>query len=194
MELWEIFLIGAALSMDAVAVGMTNGMSEPGMRLPKMGLVAAVYAIFQFAMPVLGYYCSYAFAEAVKKIAPYLSFGLLAFIGGKMVFDFIAAQKRGREEVHERKLGMGKLLVQGIATAIDALAVGVTFLAEETTKGLPLHVVFCSLIIGAVTFALSLPAVALGKKIGNRFADRADLIGGIVLIAIGIKLLVEGLL
>lgn len=217
MSVWEILLIGVALSMDAFAVGMTNGMAEPKMRALKMTLIALTYAFFQFLMPVLGYYCGAAFASLVKKIAPWLAFFLLAVIGGKMIADFFidyfkakkaaksAAGEPMREEPAEepetlaeagevraqKKLGAGKLLVQAVATSIDALAVGVTFLAAEVSEGLPFHVVFCALAIGAVTFCLSFAAVFLGKRIGNRFSSGAGLLGGLILLAIGLKILIE---
>lgn len=198
MKLYEILLIGVALSMDAFAVGMTNGMAEPKMRLYKMLCVAGMYALFQFLMPVLGYYCGYAFSSLVAKIAPYLSFALLGFIGGKMIFDFFRERAKKRKnpdrEIVLRPLGAGKLVVQAVATSIDALAVGVTFLAAETAEGLPMHVCFCALVIGAITFVLSLIAVLLGKKIGDRFSDKAGLLGGAILIAIGLKILIEGML
>lgn len=209
MSVWEIILIGIALSMDAVAVGMTNGMVEPKMRIWKMLCVAGIYALFQFLMPVLGYYCGYAFSSLVEKIAPWLSFALLGFIGGKMIFDFVkdvVESKKGVEEraeeasvleknpISEKKLGAGKLLVQAVATSIDALAVGVTLLAAETTEGLPFHVTLCALLIGAVTFTLSYSAVYAGKRIGNKFADKAALLGGLILVAIGLKILIEGLI
>ncbi len=217
MSVWEILLIGVALSMDAFAVGMTNGMAEPKMRALKMTLIALTYAFFQFLMPVLGYYCGAAFASLVKKIAPWLAFFLLAVIGGKMIADFFidyfkakkaaksAAGEPMREEPAEapvealtevgaraqKRLGAGKLLLQAVATSIDALAVGVTFLAAEVSEGLPFHVVFCALAIGAVTFCLSFAAVFLGKRIGNRFSSGAGLLGGLILLAIGLKILIE---
>ena len=197
MEIWEIILIGVALSMDAVAVGATNGMTEPKMKWGKLLLIAATFGLFQFGMPVIGYYFGYAFSSLVEKIAPWLSFALLAFIGGKMIADCAIElhKKRKGEEVAERKpLGAGKLLLQGVATSLDALAVGVTLLAAETTKGLPIHAVLCALVIGAITFSLVVPAVLLGKKVGGKFADKAGFLGGAVLIAIGIKILIEGLL
>lgn len=195
MSVWEILIIGVALSMDAFAVGMTNGMQEPKMKLLKMCAIAGAYALFQFLMPVLGYYCSFAFYELVKQIAPWLSFGLLGFIGGKMVFDFFR-ESAGRHSPAplQKPIGTGKVLVQALATSIDALAVGVTLLAAETADGLPFHVVFCALMIGAVTFFLSFFAVFFGRRIGDRLSDKATLLGGVILIAIGIKLLVEGLM
>lgn len=209
MSVFEILLIGVALSMDAFAVGMTNGMTEPKMRFAKMLLIAATYAAFQFFMPVLGYYCGYAFSSLVAKIAPYLAFFLLFVIGGKMIADFIVdamKEKKRREDggkdhgqaeapkAAAKPLGAGKLLLQAVATSIDALAVGVSLLAAETAEGLPFHVVFCALTIGAVTFLLSFSAVAAGKKLGDRLASKAGLLGGIILIAIGLKILIEGLI
>ncbi len=184
--------------MDAVAVGMTNGMTEPDMRIGKMFCVAGAYALFQFLMPVLGYYCGYAFSSLVEKIAPWLSFALLAFIGGKMIFDFVkeTLEKRRGEPAAPaaHPLGVAKLFLQAVATSIDALAVGVTLLAEETAAGLPMHVTLCSLVIGGITFVLAACAVALGKRVGDRFSDKAGLLGGIILLAIGIKILIEGLI
>ena len=209
MQLWELFLIGVALAMDALAVSLTDGMTEPKMPAWKPVCIAGTFALFQAAMPLLGYYCGYAFSSLVKKIAPYLSFALLLFIGGKMILDSILeiSEKRKRASAvqaggagesagkkRDAKTGAGKLLLQGVATSLDALAVGVTLLAAETTVGIPFHVLWCAALIGGITFALSYPAVWARRKIGDRFADKAGLLGGAVLIAIGVKILVEGLL
>ena len=207
MSVWEVILIGIALSMDAVAVGMTNGMTEPKMTIKKMLLIAFAFGAFQFLMPVVGYYCSYAFAEFVSKIAPWLSFALLGFLGGKMIFDFVKELRAAKREKAEQaeaepeseaeiepksaKLGFGKLLIQAVATSIDALAVGVTLLAAQTSSGLPFHVLLCALVIGVITFSLSLGAVFAGKRVGNRFADKAALVGGLILVGIGLKILIE---
>ena len=203
MAVWEILLIGVALAMDAFAVSLTNGMLEPKMPFWKAALVAGAYALFQFMMPLVGYYCGYAFSSFVAKIAPWLSFVLLGFIGGKMIFDSareIYQNRHPKEEQTETlekerpKLTAGKLLVQAVATSLDALAVGVTLLAADTGAGLPMHVALCALVIGAITFALSISAVYIGKKAGDRFSDKAGLLGGIILVAIGLKILLEGIL
>ena len=196
MELWEIFIIGVALAMDAVATSLANGMAEPRMRALKMLVMAGAFGLFQFGMPLIGYYCSAAFASLVEKIAPYLSFVLLGFIGGKMIFDAIREGNRQERTLtrREKRLGGGELVMQAIATSLDALAVGVTLLATETTAGLPYHAVLCTLVIGVVTFALSLAAVFIGKKAGALIADKAEILGGVVLIFIGVKLLLEGVL
>ncbi len=197
MAVWELLLIGVALAMDAVAVGMTDGMTEPSMKWWKPLLIAGAFGFFQFFMPAAGYAFGYAFAFVVEKIAPWLSFALLLFIGGKMLVDCAldARKKKKGEKVEEKKpLGAGKLLLQAVATSLDALAVGVTLLALETENGLPMSAIWCSVVIGAITFALVLPAVFVGKKAGDRFSDKAEIVGGIILIAIGVKILLEGIL
>lgn len=200
MTIFEILLIGIALSMDAVAVSLSNGMTEPKMSFGKMLMIAFSFGLFQFLMPLLGYGCSYAFSSLVEKIAPWLSFALLGILGGKMIADFFKerrAAKAGESlEGNEKaaKLTLGKLLIQAIATSIDALAVGVTLLAVETTEGLPLNVALCALTIGMVTFSLSLVAVFAGGKVGNAFSDKAELLGGLILVGIGLKILIEGLI
>lgn len=194
MQIWEIAVIGIALAMDAFAVSLTDGMTEPKMSVFKALLIAATFALFQAAMPLIGYYCGYAFASFVKKIAPYLSFALLFFIGAKMIVDCILELRQKENVPKERRTGALKLLAQGVATSLDALAVGVTLLAQDTTEGLPFHVAWCASVIGAVTFLLSLFGVWLGKKAGDRFKSGAGIAGGCVLICIGVKLLVEGLL
>lgn len=190
MEIWEVLLVGAALAMDAVAVGMTDGMAEPRMPVGKTLFIALMFGTMQLLMPVFGYYAGGAFVSAVAKIAPWLSFALLLFIGGKAI---LGAAERKKSEA-PRPVGAGKILLQGIATSIDALAVGVTFLATETTVGLPMSVEWCSFLIGVVTFALVVPAVCLGKKAGDGLSGKAELLGGIVLIAVGVKILLEGIL
>lgn len=196
MGIWEIVLIGVALAMDAVAVSLTDGMIEPRMKAGKMLCVAGAFAFFQFGMPLLGYWLGSAFAGFVERIAPYLSFALLFLIGGKMVLDGWKEQNEDTPKLlrKDRDMGMGKLLAQAVATSIDAFAVGVTFLALETENGLPMSAVLCSVVIGMVAFLLSLPAVGIGRKVGNRFSDKAELLGGVILIFLGIKILLEGIL
>lgn len=204
MGIAELILVALALSMDAFAVGLTNGMTERKMKISKMFLIAAFYGFFQFIMPLIGYYASGLLSSLIERIAPWLSFILLAFIGGKMVIDGIKEMRERNEEInvddHAREDGeeakplhIRTLTAQAIATSIDALAVGVTFLALETSGTLCLNVWLDCLIIGVITFTLSMGAVFLGKIIGNKLADKAEIFGGAVLIVIGIKILVEGL-
>lgn len=194
MQIWEIVSIGVALAMDAFAAGMTDGMREPKMGWGKLLFIAAVFGGMQFLMPLLGYFFGGIFSSVVEMIAPWLSFCLLAFIGGKSVLEFFLERKKGEGKVRPQSMKGAEVLVQGVATSLDAFAVGITFLAIGTSEGLPMSAVLCSLVIGVITFALSAAAVLLGKKIGDRFADKAKLFGGIVLVAIGIKILIEGLI
>lgn len=209
----DLLLIAVGLSMDAFAVGMTNGMTDSKMKLGKVLLIALFYGVFQFFMPLIGYYASSVLSEIIAKIAPWLSFILLAFIGGKMIFDGVRevmenrkkrkAQEEAGPEGAEAKaegeavgapLRIGTLALQALATSIDALAVGVTFLAADTAGSLCLNIWLDCLIIGCITFSLSVIAVYLGKAVGNRLADKAEIAGGAVLVIIGVKILLEGIL
>lgn len=205
MSVLEILLIGAALAMDAVAVGMAGGMEEPHMGVGKASLIAATFALFQFAMPLVGYFCGYAFAAVIGRIAPYLSFALLLFLGIKMICDCAKEMRMARSAALLRPMlpsrthgvradFFGRLIAQGIATSLDALAVGVTLLAADMAEGLPLHIILCAALIGIVTFFLSFAGVQVGRKAGGESAGTAGIFGGAVLIAIGVKLLAEGLL
>lgn len=202
MSEWEIVFIGIALSMDAFAVGMTDGMTEPKMRGVKVLAIALAFALFQFGMPLLGYFLGAAFTEFVGKIAPYLSFTLLLALGAKMIFDCAKEKTEQKKQpalrpfliADAKPLGLLKLLVQAVATSLDALAVGVTLLAAETGAGLPASVWLCALVIGAGTFSLSIIAVSVGKRAGDKFSDDAGFLGGVILIGIGLKILLEGII
>ncbi len=190
MSIYDIVFLGAALSMDAAAVGMANGMAEPGMSRKKMLLIALFYGVFQGGMPLLGYYGSVAFSSLVERIAPWLSFLLLGFLGGKMLLD--AAREEEERYLRKRgKLGLSALTAQAVATSIDALAVGVSFMAQEAAGSLAVGVSLCTLIIAVTTFLLSLAAVQVGKLAGDKFSGGAQKTGGLVLLLIGIKLLFE---
>lgn len=198
MGIGELLLVAVALSMDAFAVGLTNGMAESKMRIGKILLIAAFYGFFQFLMPVAGYCFSGIFSSLIEKIAPWLSFILLAFIGGKMVFDGVREMQKNRRGAEESTAGkpltLGTLTLQAAATSIDAAAVGVSFLALSTAGTLCLNIWWDALIIGGVTFTLSVLAVFLGKLIGNKLAEKAEIAGGVVLIVIGVKILIESLI
>ncbi len=213
MGIWEVLLLSVALSMDACTVAMTNGMTERKLSVKKALLIALFFGAFQMAMPIVGYFITgvvaNAFMSTFEKISAWVSFALLAFLGGKMLFEGIKEllEKRKSKEgcgcgngevalAEERSgLTLGKLTLQAIATSIDALAVGVTLqMAAISPIGLALGVWGATGAIGIVTFALSFAAVYIGKAIGDKLSDKAGLLGGIVLIGIGLKLLLEGLL
>lgn len=205
MDIFDILLLAVALSMDATAVGMTDGMAEPKMPLKRVLLIGGFFGVFQALMPLIGYFLTKvvanAFLDTFERASSWVSFVLLAFIGGKMIVDCVKemrAKARGGADGGEpsaSELSVGKLCLQAVATSVDALAIGVTLqLAELSAEGLFPPVGWSVLIIGAVTFGLSVPAVYIGKLIGDKLADKAELVGGIVLVLIGLKLLAEGLL
>lgn len=189
MDILDVILIGIALSMDAFAVGMTNGMVEPKMKWKKVLLIALFYGGFQAVMPLTGYFVSGVFSSFVAKIAPWLAFVLLAFLGGKMIFDcFHEEEQRGTP------LSVKQLFIQSVATSIDALAVGVSMLALDAAGELRVNVFLAVGLIGCITFCLSVLAVQLGKVLGNKLASKAELVGGLILIGIGLKILLGGIL
>ena len=195
MGILDILLTGVGLSMDAAAVSMTNGMNEPKMKLPKILLIALFYGVAQGLMPLIGYYAGSLFAEFVAKIAPWIALVLLGFIGGKMIFEAIRAfeKKKNGEEAEEAKpLSIGSLTVQTIATSIDALAVGVSLVALKVSGALAVNIFVAASMIAATTFVISLISVFIGKKFGELLSDKAELIGGLILVAIGLKIFIEG--
>ena len=202
MNFFEILLLSVALAMDASAVGMTDGMTNPNMPLKKQALIGGLFGFFQFLMPLIGYFLCQIIAEAFfdtfQSISAWVSFALLLVLGGKMVFEAIKemrAKRLGELTQTACELSLLKLLTQAVATSIDALAVGVTLqMASISQKGLVLGAWGATLTIGIVTFILSFLAVGLGKKIGDKLADKADLLGGIVLVCIGLKILIESFL
>ncbi len=212
MQVWEILLLSVALAMDACTVAMTNGMTESKMPVKKALLIGVLFGGFQMMMPLIGYYITGivagAFMSVFEKISAWISFGLLAFLGGKMLWDSVREMRCRRKAKSENvcetegacpcareELSLGKLIMQAIATSIDALAVGVTLqMAAISETGLALGAWGATGAIGVITFALSFGAVFVGKVIGDKLSDKAGLFGGVVLVAIGIKLLLEGIL
>ena len=191
-----IMAMGVGLSMDAFSISVANGIVEPGMKKFRMFKIAGVYAVFQFIMPVLGWLLVTTVAEMFSvfhKFIPWIALILLLFIGGKMVFEGIRDKKQGykkeKEEVKEaKKLTWGALIVQGIATSIDALSVGFTIADYSFLRAFA-----ASLIIGAVTLVICLLGLIFGKKIGGKFVSTATIIGGVILILIGIEIFIKGI-
>lgn len=208
MQIWEIAFLGAALAMDACAVAMTDGMTEPKMPAKRVFLVGGFFGFFQFLMPLIGYFISgvvaSAFLSVFKSVSAWISFLLLAFLGGKAIVGSIRQMREYRKAAavgeiprteQVEPLTMGKLCVQAVATSIDALAVGVTLqMAAISESTLALGAWGATLLIGGITFLLSVGAAYIGKLVGDRLADKAELFGGVVLVAIGLKILLEGLL
>lgn len=194
LSIGELLLTAVALSMDAMAVAISSGILAGKVRIKDAVLMAFFFGFFQFLMPVAGYYIipilSSVFGDGVigfvNTADHFIAFALLAFIGGKMIYDSI----KNDDEEGADSFAFKTLLLMAIATSIDALAVGITYNTLALTTG---FFWFAVASIGVITFTLSLLGVLLGKKLGNAFKRWAVLGGGIVLVGIGIKILVEHL-
>ena len=181
--------------MDAFSVSIANGIIEPGMRKGRMLKIAGVYAVFQMLMPMLGWLLVTTLEEIFKSFSvliPWIALILLLFIGGKMVIEGILERKKGdskeSKESAPAKLTFGALILQGIATSIDALSVGFTISEYSVLRAFA-----SSFIIGVVTLVICLIGLIFGKKIGNKFSSIATIIGGVILILIGIEVFVRGI-
>ena len=187
-------LLGVGLAMDAFSVSIANGIVESNMRKGRMLKIAGVYAVFQMMIPLIGWLLVTTVAHIFVSFSvfiPWIALILLLFIGGKMVIEGIKDRKKGekREEKSEAsKLTFGALILQGIATSIDALSVGFT-IAEYSF----IQAFASSLIIGVMTLVICLIGLIFGKKIGNKFSSIATIIGGVILILIGIEVFVKGI-
>lgn len=179
--------IGAAYAMDAFSVSLANGLSEPKMKKSKMAGIAGVFAAFQFVMPMIGWICVTTIARqfaVFEKFIPWIALALLGYIGGKMLVEGI--KTRNECSIERPAVGFGALIVQGIATSIDALSGGFTISHYDLMEA-----VLSCLIIGAVTFVICFAGIIIGKKSGTCFAGKAGILGGAILIAIGLKIFIE---
>lgn len=180
-------LLGVGLAMDAFSVSLANGLNEPDMKRGKMCGIAGVFAFFQALMPMTGWICVHTVVQYFKtfeKWIPWIALILLLFIGGKMVFE--GSRSKG-DEAEKAGVGATALLLQGIATSIDALSVGFTICEYGFLMALA-----SSLIIAAVTFVICMAGLMIGKKFGTRFSQKATILGGAILIFIGIEIFVTG--
>ena len=175
-------LFGVGLAMDAFSVSMANGLNEPGMSRRRMGAIAGVFAAFQALMPLAGWVCVHTVLqlfEGFTVLIPWIALILLAYIGGKMLLEGV----RHKEGEEAAAVSGGGLLLQGVATSIDALSVGFT-IAEYG----PVMAVVCALLIAAVTFVICTAGLVIGRKFGTRLAGRASILGGAILIFIGVEI------
>ncbi len=180
-------LLGAGLSMDAFSVSLANGLNEPEMNKKKMSAIAGVFAFFQALMPIIGWVCVHTAARyfaAFEKMIPWIALLLLLFIGGKMLIE----GRKDKEEVPNTQISLGILLIQGIATSIDALSVGFTIAAYT-----PVMALASALIIAFVTFCICLTGLMAGKKFGTSLSNKATVLGGSILIIIGIEIFITGI-
>ncbi len=181
-------LLGVGLAMDAFSVSLANGLNEPNMKKSKTCGVAGVFSAFQFAMPMIGWICVSTIAQyfkAFEKCIPWIALALLGYIGGKMLYEGI---KNGESVEEKPAVGLAALLIQGVATSIDALSVGFT-IADYSL----LEAVLACLLIGVVTFFICFAGILIGKTAGTRLAGKAGILGGAILIVIGLEIVVTAL-
>jgi len=181
----ELFLISVGLAMDAFSVSVCKGLSMKQINRRGALMTALFFGVFQGGMPIIGYFLGSRFMSEIEAFDHWVSFGLLAIIGGKMVFEAITEKED--EASGDYRLDYRELFILAVATSIDALAVGLVFAASDV------NLLFSASVIGLVTFVLSLCGVLIGHRFGSRYEKKAETAGGIILILIGLKLLLEGL-
>lgn len=181
--------LGIGLAMDAFSVSLANGLNEPQMRRRKMCGIAGMFAFFQALMPVIGWICIHTIVNYFKSfeaLIPWIALVLLSYIGGKMLYDGI---KGNDDDNGECCLGFSGLIIQGIATSIDALSVGFTIASYDFTAAL-----ISALIIAIVTFIICMCGLVIGRKAGTKLAGKAGILGGVILIIIGIEIFITGII
>ena len=189
---WELFLIGIGLSMDAFAVSTCKGLAMQKLTLGKACIVGAWFGVFQALMPVAGYILGAQFEQYVSKVSPWISFGLLALIGGNMIREAFFEE----EEEQSGGLKAGEMFLLAVATSIDALAAGITFVAvpvEILDSGRLANVILAATITGVITCILSMIGVWTGSTFGDRFRAGAGIMGGIILLFLALHSLAEHL-
>ena len=182
-------MLGVGLAMDAFSISLADGLNDPRMKPPKMCAVAGTFAFFQALMPLIGWVCVHTIVEKFKtfeKFIPWIALALLGYIGGKMLFEGL---RKGGEERVDTNLTFGVLMLQGVATSIDALSVGFTISDYNWVMAL-----VAALLISVVTFIICIVGLIIGRCCGTKFADKAGMLGGAILIIIGIEIFVTGII
>ena len=183
-------LLGVGLAMDAFSVSLANGLNEPYMKKGRMCGIAGVFAFFQALMPMVGWICIHTIVntfQAFEKCIPWIALALLGYIGGKMLLEGIRGGEEEEEEEELHAVGFMGLMVQGVATSIDALSVGFTIADYDFWMAL-----LAAIIIAAVTFIICFGGLEIGKKVGTKLAGKASVLGGVILIFIGLEIFVTG--
>ena len=183
-------LLGVGLAMDAFSVSLANGLNEPYMKKDRMCGIAGVFAFFQALMPMVGWICIHTIVntfQAFEKCIPWIALALLGYIGGKMLLEGIRGSEEEEEEEELHAVGFMGLMVQGVATSIDALSVGFTIADYDFWMAL-----LAAIIIAAVTFIICFGGLEIGKKVGTKLAGKASVLGGVILIFIGLEIFVTG--
>ena len=187
MSFTEILLIGIGLSMDAFAVAIGKGLSMQKINYRAGLIIALFFGVFQAGMPLIGYYAAIRFERYILAADHWVAFGLLVFIGGKAIVEAVKEIRSGEKKEEEFKLRYGELVILAIATSVDALAVGISF------AFLSVRIWSSVTIIGITTFLISFAGVCIGNRFGAKLKTKAEIAGGIILILIGIKILLEHL-
>ena len=186
MFFFNNILLGVGLAMDAFSVSLANGLNEPKMRRLKMSFIAFTFAFFQAVMPLIGWLCVHTVVEQFKsfeKFIPYIALALLLYIGISMIVGAV----KGSDTGEPVKVGFLALMVQGVATSIDALSVGFTIASYDFLMAL-----VSALIIATVTFIICMGGLYIGKKFGTKLSNKATILGGAILIFIGLEIFVTG--
>ena len=183
MDLIELFLIAVGLSMDAFAVSVCKGLAMPKCTFKKAAIVGLWFGGFQALMPAIGYVLGAQFQEAIASIDHWIAFVLLALIGGNMIHEALDND----EEEADASLNVKAMFLLAVATSIDALAIGITF------AFLKVNIIPAVCFIGIVTFIISFAGVKIGNVFGARYKNKAEIVGGIILILLGLKILLEHL-
>lgn len=183
MDLIELFLIAVGLSMDAFAVSVCKGLDMPKCTFKKAAIVGLWFGGFQALMPAIGYILGAQFQEAIASIDHWIAFVLLALIGGNMIHEALDND----EEEADASLDVKTMFLLAVATSIDALAIGITF------AFLKVNIIPAVCFIGIVTFIISFAGVKIGNVFGARYKNKAEIVGGIILILLGLKILLEHL-
>lgn len=181
-------LLGVGLAMDAFSVSMANGLNEPHMKKGKMLGIAGTFGGFQALMPMIGWICVHTivvYFSAFEKFIPWIALILLGYIGGHMIYESVCP---GDGDEEETGVGFLALMVQGIATSIDALSVGFTISDYNWLVAL-----VCSLIIAVVTFAICMAGLMVGRQFGTKLAGKAQILGGVILIGIGLEIFISNM-
>ncbi len=189
MFFFNSVLLGVGLAMDAFSVSLANGLNEPQMKKSRMCGIAGVFAFFQALMPMVGWVCIHTIVntfQVFEKLIPWIALALLGYIGGSMLREGL---KGGDEEEELQGVGFAALMVQGVATSIDALSVGFTIADYDFGMAL-----LAAIIIAAVTFVICFCGLDIGKKVGTKLAGKASILGGVILIFIGLEIFITGML
>lgn len=186
MFFFNSLLLGVGLAMDAFSVSLANGLNEPCMKNRKMAAIAGVFGIFQGLMPLIGWVCIHTVVQyfrAFETLIPWIALALLSYIGAKMLLEGIANKDA---DCHCVALTLGSLMVQGVATSIDALSVGFTIAHYDLRAA-----ILAAAMIAAVTFVICLAGLYIGKKAGTKLAGKAGILGGLILILIGLEIFIS---